>query len=73
VFGGNSLGAHFNKHIIHYCINSFSYISYAYGSWLAEQCLKHKILFIEARPQESVMQGNYIQEGKGIKYEKNKK
>ena len=31
-------------------------VSYAYGSWLAEQCLKYNILLIEARPWESVME-----------------
>jgi len=31
-------------------------VSYAYGSWIAEQCLKFNTLLIEARPWESVME-----------------
>jgi len=31
-------------------------VSYAYGKWIAEQCLKYSILLIEARPWDSVME-----------------
>jgi 2-phosphoglycerate kinase len=31
-------------------------VSYAYGSWLAEECMKHNIMMVEARPWDSIME-----------------